>query len=182
MYLKTLSLIFMIFSSAHALSLESDANAEITIQSDRADFDRKSGVAIYVGNVILEQGTLLINADEITLYSDQNQQLYKAIAKGKPAHFQQKMEGDKGLTKAQGHLITYMTQDKKISLLNEAVLEQEGNSFSGNYINYNIVNEQITAKGQVETQGPSSDEQPSGRIKMIIQPAKSAEKNNNEDT
>ena len=181
MFLKTLSAILIFLTSAHALSLESDANAEITIQSDRANFDRKTGIAIYIGNVILQQGTLLINADEITLYSDQNQQLNKAVAKCKPAHFQQQMKGDKGLTKAQGHLITYMTQDKKVSLLTEAVLEQEGNSFSGNYINYNIINEQITAKGQIETQGTPSGEQPSGRIKMIIQPAKSAEKNNNED-
>ncbi|MFT4764710.1 MAG: lipopolysaccharide export system protein LptA [Oleispira sp.] len=185
MYLKTLSVILMLFTSSIALSLESDANAEITIQSDRAEFDRKTGTAVYVGRVILEQGTLLINADKITLSSDTQQRLTKAVAEGTPALFQQLMEGDKGLTKAQGHLITYMTQDKTVSLLKEAVLDQEGSSFSGNLIIYDIVNENVKAKGQTESQTVPENDQPSGRIKMIIQPAqpvkKTAEKKTNED-
>lgn len=185
MYLKTLSFTFLLLSSIHALSLESDANAEITIQSDRAEFDRKTGTAVYVGNVILEQGTLLINADQITLFSDAEQRLHKALAEGKPARFQQKMDGDKGLTKAKGHTITYMTQDKTVTLLKESELEQEGSLFSGNLIIYDIVNENVKAKGQVENKTEPSEDQPSGRIKMIIQPAKPvkkpAETNTNED-
>ncbi len=184
MYLKTLltSLITLAsFYTPSALSLESDAGAEITIQSDRAEFDRKAGTAIYMGNVILEQGTLLINADKITLISDEQQRLNKAIAEGKPAHFQQLMEGDKGLTKARGHSITYLTQEKHVSLLTEAVLEQEGNSFSGNHIIYDMVNESVSAKGQTESHVTPTGEQPSGRIKMIIQPAKPVENATNED-
>jgi lipopolysaccharide export system protein LptA len=162
MYLKTLSIVLILFTSSHAYSLESDADAEIIIQSDRAEFDRKAGTAVYKGNVIFEQGTLLINAVQITLFSDAEQRLKKAIALGEPARFQQQLEGDKGLTQGQGQRITYLTQDKKVSFLKDAVLKQKGSSFSGNLIIYDIMNE---------------------NIKMIIQPAKrSAETNNNEDT
>jgi len=173
----------MSLSAINAHSLDSDAHAEITIQSDRAEFDRKTGIAIYLGNVILEQGSLLIKADQITLFSDENQRLNKAVAEGKPAHFQQLMEGDKGLTKAKGHSITYLPQEKNISLLKEAELKQEGNSFSGNHIIYNMVSESVSAKGQTETQVNPQGEQPkpSGRIKMIIQPAKQAESTTHED-
>jgi lipopolysaccharide export system protein LptA len=181
MLLKTLAITFLTITSLNAHSLESDANAEITIQSDRAEFDRKAGTAIYIGNVILEQGTLLINADQITLFSDEQQSLDKAIAKGQPAHFQQQMEGDKGLTKAQGHSITYLTQDKHISILKDAILEQEGNSFSGNHIIYDMVNESVSAKGQTESQVTPQGEEPNGRIKMIIQPAKQTKASTNED-
>jgi lipopolysaccharide export system protein LptA len=162
-------------------SLESDADAAITIESDRAEFDRRSGIALYVGNVILQQGSLLIHADQITLFSDQEQRLKKAIAEGKPARFQQLMEGDSGLTKASGYHITYLTQEKNISLLKDAILEQEGNSFSGNNIVYNMVNESVSAKGQTNTKATPDGKQPSGRIKMIIQPAKPVEKPKNED-
>lgn len=172
------ALLFAGSLSTHAL--ESDANAEITIQSDRAEFDRKAGTALYVGNVVLQQGTLLINADQITLFSDGQQQLNKAVAQGKPAHFQQQMEGDKGLTKARGQNITYLTQDRNISLLKDAVLEQEGNSFSGNHIVYDIVNESVSAKGQTESQIDPQGNKADGRIKMIIQPAKT-ETNTDED-
>jgi lipopolysaccharide export system protein LptA len=181
MFLKSLSAMLMLAISSHAFSLESDAEAEITIQSDSADFSRKTGTAIYVGNVVLEQGTLLIKADKITLYSDESQRLNKAIAIGQPAHFQQQMEGDKGLTKAQGETITYLTQEKTITLLDDAFLEQEGNSFSGKTINYDMIEERITANGEKSTPANPSDNKSDGRIKMIIQPAKSAEIINNED-
>jgi lipopolysaccharide export system protein LptA len=186
MYLKTLSVVLLLLTSINAYSLESDANAEITIQSDRAEFDRKLGTAIYTGSVILQQGTLLINADQIALFSDTAQHLNKAVAKGIPARFQQQMENDKGLTKGQGEIITYLTQDKIVSFFKDASLEQEGSSFSGNLITYDLVNENVKAKGQTESQAVPNLNQPSGRIKMIIQPAKKpakkpAENNNNED-
>ena len=168
-------------SIINAHSLESDVYAAITIESDRAEFDRKTGTALYVGNVILEQGSLLIHADQITLFSDQDQRLNKAIAEGKPARFQQLMDGDSGLTKASAHHITYLPQEKNISLLKRAVLEQEANSFSGNNIVYNMANESVSAKGQTNTKATPDGKQPSGRIKMIIQPAKPAESPKNED-
>ncbi|MFT6113202.1 MAG: lipopolysaccharide export system protein LptA [Oleispira sp.] len=185
MSLKTLSVVLLLLTCFDAYSLESDADAEITIQSDRAEFDRKLGTAVYRGSVILQQGTLLINADQITLFSDTEQRLNKAVAQGTPARFQQQMEGDKGVTKGQGNVITYLTQDKTVSFFKDASLKQKGSSFSGNLITYDIVNENVKAKGQTESQAVPNIDQPSGRIKMIIQPAqpakKPAEKNTNED-
>jgi lipopolysaccharide export system protein LptA len=182
MYLKTLSVALLLLTSINAYSLESDANAEITIQSDRAEFDRKLGTALYMGSVILQQGTLLINADQIALFSDSAQRLNKAVATGTPARFQQQLEGDKGLTKGQGEIITYLTQDKTVSFFKDASLEQKDSSFSGNLIIYDLVNENVKAKGQTQSQAVPNIDQPSGRIKMIIQPAqKPAEKNTNED-
>lgn len=181
MFIRALTLLSLslslLLTSTLTLGLESDANSEITIESDRAAFDRKAGTAVYVGNVILKQGSLLIEADKITLYSDEQQQLHKAIALGKPARFQQQMEESKGLTKARGQKITYRTQDKTVTLLDNAELEQEGNSFNGNQIIYDIVNESIKAKGGTNTSVPatSNSTPTNGRIKMIIQPAKSAE-------
>jgi lipopolysaccharide export system protein LptA len=182
MYLKTLSVVLLLLSCINAYSLESDANAEITIQSDRAEFDRKLGTAVYMGSVILQQGTLLINADQITLFSDAEQRLDKALAEGKPARFQQQMDGDEGLTKGQGEIITYLTKDKTVSFFKDASLKQKGSLFSGNLITYDIVNANVKAKGQTKSQAVPNIDQPSGRIKMIIQPAKKpAEKNTNED-
>jgi len=167
-YIKAIAHVLILLASSQAMSLESDADAEMTIQSDHAEFDRQTGIAIYSGRVILEQGTLLIKADKITLYSDADQKLTKSVAVGKPAHYQQLMDGDEGPTKAQGHTITYLAEDKIITLLKDAFLEQEGNSFSGSKIVYDIRNENIKAQGVAENQ-------PNGRVKMTIQPAKTAE-------
>lgn len=171
--LLILSLLFTVFSISTASALESDASKDITIQSDSAQFDRKARTAVYIGNVTLEQGTLKITADQMTLYSNEEQKLTQAIALGQPAHFQQQMDDDKGLTKAQGKSITYLTLDKNITLFNDATLEQEGNIFTGETIIYNMLNEIVSAKGGTQTElTPNSDsEAKPSRVKMIIQPA-----------
>lgn len=171
--LLILSLLFTVFSIPTASALESDASKDITIQSDSAQFDRKARTAVYIGNVTLEQGTLKITADQMTLYSNEEQKLTQAIALGQPAHFQQQMDDDKGLTKAQGKSITYLTLDKNITLFNDATLEQEGNIFTGETIIYNMLNEIVSAKGGTQTElTPNSDsEAKPSRVKMIIQPA-----------
>lgn len=155
------------------LALESDSKKEITIQSDRAELDNKEGTAIYIGDVILEQGTLKITADRITLYRDQQKKFTKAIAVGEPAHFQQLMENNKGLTKARGNTITYRTLDKHVTLLDDAFLEQEGNVFTGQTIIYDMLQENVSAKGGTQTEVNPESAQPSGRVKMVIQPESS---------
>jgi len=167
---QLISLLLTSLITLPALALESDATEEITIQSDRAELDRKAGTAIYTGDVILEQGTLKITADRITLISNKQRKLTKAIAVGQPAHFQQQMEGEKGLTKAQGKTITYLTTNKNITLLEDATLEQEGNLFTGETIIYNMVNENVSAKGGTHTGINSDGKEKPGRVKMIIQP------------
>ncbi len=176
MYRKNSLIIALLISilpiASHAL--ESDATQEITIQSNSADFDRKSGIANYIGNVIFEQGTLKITADKITLFSNEHKKLTKAVAKGESAHFQQLMEGDKGLTKAEAQTITYRTADKNITLVKDAILNQEGNEFTGETIVYNMIEESVSAKGGTTTElTPEGKQQPT-RIKMIIKPESTA--------
>lgn len=156
--------------SLPTFALESDAEKEMTIQSDRAELDHKEGTATYIGDVILEQGTLKITADRITLYRNPQKKFTKAVAIGKPAHFQQLMEAEKGLTKARGETITYRTSDKNVTLVEDAILEQEGHIFTGKTIVYNMLNETVSAKGSTQTElDPSGTQKPS-RVRMVIQP------------
>lgn len=167
---QLISLLLASLLTLPALALESDAAEEITIKSDRAELDRKAGTAIYIGDVILEQGTLKITADRITLFSNEQRELTKAVAIGLPAHFQQQMEEEKGLTQAQGKTITYLTPKKHVTLLGDATLKQEGSVFTGETIIYDIFSENVSAKGETQTElNPDSEQKPS-RVKMIIQP------------
>jgi lipopolysaccharide export system protein LptA len=167
---QLISLLLASLLTLPALALESDAAEEITIKSDRAELDRKAGTAIYIGDVILEQGTLKITADRITLFSNEQRELTKAVAIGLPAHFQQQMEEEKGLTQAQGKTITYLTPKKHVTLLGDATLKQEGSVFTGETIIYDIFSENVSAKGESQTElNPDSEQKPS-RVKMIIQP------------
>lgn len=171
---QLISLLLASLFTLPAFALESDATEEITIQSDRAELDRKAGTAIYIGDVILEQGTLKITAERMTLFSNEQRELTKAVAIGQPAHFQQQMEGEKGLTKAQGNTITYLTTNKHVTLQDNAILEQEGNVFTGKTIIYNMISESVSAKGGTQTGINTDGEQKPGRVKMVIQPKTTA--------
>lgn len=160
-------ILLLLLWCASAGALESDSAQEITIQSDRAEFDRKAGTATYSGNVILQQGTLRIDAEQITLFSDDRQKLTRSVASGSPALFQQQMEADKGLTKAKGNKIVYHPSARTITLNESASLEQEGNFFSGDRILYDIASDSVSAKGTSQKADPSG-----GRVQMIIQPAR----------
>ena len=54
--------------SAAAVALPDDREKTISIESDSAERNEKTGLTVYQGNVIISQGSILIEADKITLH------------------------------------------------------------------------------------------------------------------
>ena len=77
----------LVVSSANALP--SDANQPIRLLADRATYVERTGVTTYSGNVTIEQGSLKIAADNITLNLSNDRKISSATATGRPATFQQ---------------------------------------------------------------------------------------------
>ena len=146
---------------AHALP--EDFDQEVVIVSDRAKIDRQAGVVIYEGEVILTQGTLRIESDRLTVIS-RDGALEKASAEGRPARYQQQINPDSPLTKAEARRIDYLAANQEAILIGAAVLRQDSNEITGERIRYNMTTEVIAA-GQPAAVG----EKPS-RIKVIFQP------------
>lgn len=122
--------------SAHALP--SDANQPIRLLADKATYSERTGVTNYLGNVIIEQGTLKITADNITLNLDDKRSIKTAVATGRPATMQQVVTQEKGLAKGQANKIDYNAVTGIITLTGNAKLTQAGASFSGNTIRYSL--------------------------------------------
>ena len=172
LFLMSLLALLSLPSSA----LESDKYQPINIEADRAEFDRKAGTANYIGNVVLQQGSLIIYADKISLIRE-GEELQEAIATGKPARFQQQLDDSDALTKARSQTMRFDTNKQKVTLLKEAFLKQGDNSFSGEQIIYDTEKERVSARATPtgETQAEQSNK--SGRIKLIIQPNTLPKKN-----
>ena len=64
-----------------AFALPSDANQPIRLLADRATYVERTGVTTYSGNVTIEQGTLKIAADNITLNLDNGNRSIKSAMK-----------------------------------------------------------------------------------------------------
>ena len=165
------TLLFSLTAPYLHASASTDAEQEITIFSDRAELDRKTGMVVYQGNVILTQGSLKIESDKLTLLRIDGQ-LQQAIADGKPARYQQAVGETSELTKASGEQINYFADERTIKINGDAELAQEGNLFSGEQIIYDLNNERVMASNQSgQDQPAAAPEQASGeRIKVVIQP------------
>ena len=155
----------LLTAAAHALP--EDTKQEMVILSDRAEIDRKTGIVIYEGHVVLTQGTLRIESDRLTIIRNGNT-LEKAIAEGEPARYQQQVTADKPLTRASGKRIDYLAAERQVTVKGNAQLEQEGNLFSGDRLLYDINEETVTGSGARNS--GSNNSNGDNRIRMVIQP------------
>ncbi|WP_066801939.1 lipopolysaccharide transport periplasmic protein LptA [Moraxella oblonga] len=121
---------------AHALP--SDANQPIRLLADKATYSERTGITTYSGNVTIEQGTLKIAADNITLNLGNNRSIQSAVATGRPATMQQVVTQEKGLAKGQANKIDYNAVTGIVTLTGNAKLTQAGASFAGNVIRYSL--------------------------------------------
>ncbi len=150
----------MLLCSMTASALPSDRNQPINIEANRAVRDDRQGTMVYHGNVVIRQGTILIRAAKVTVYSTDNR-ANRVVCVGTPAHYQQQPDGDKGLVLASANTIEYKLDSDQIHLIDNASLEQDGSITTGAKIDYDIAREVIKAKG---------DNTGKQRIIMVIPP------------
>jgi len=152
----------------HALS--SDRDQPINLEADHADIDDLKGISIYTGNVILTQGSTEIKCYKLTLYTDEDRQLSKAIAAGKDklATYKQRPDGKDQDFKARAVTIIYYLTTDKIHLLKQATVWQGGDRFSGDKIIYDTAKDTVVARSKKDKDGKAVGD----RIRVTIQPRK----------
>lgn len=137
--LTTVALMAAMTLPMTASALPSDAQQPIRLLADRATYVERTGVTTYSGNVTIEQGTLKIAADNITVnLNTANRSINSAVATGRPATMQQVITQEKGLAKGQANKIDYDAVTGIVTLTGNAKLTQAGSSFSGNVIRYSL--------------------------------------------
>jgi lipopolysaccharide export system protein LptA len=158
-----LSILVIVAHAAPARALPGDASQPIQIRAEHLETDENAGTAVYTGSVEAQQGTMRVSADEMTVQVE-NRKVVRITARGTPARYQQLLEADKGLVKADARTIIYHTQEEQVDLEGDAFLEQGGNEIAGELIHYDIV------AGKVNAQ--AGDREP---VRVILQPATRSE-------
>jgi lipopolysaccharide export system protein LptA len=167
---RILASLLLLLASLSSHALPEDWQQEMVIQSDRAELDRKTGMVIYDGKVILTQGTLKIESDRLVLMFN-GKHLQQAIADGNPAYYEQKVSNDKPVTRASATRIDYYAASREIAFSGNAELRQDANRFSGELIRYNINTETVTARGDDSKSGNTgTGDNSKQRIRVVIQP------------
>ena len=133
-----------------AAALPEDNQQPINIQANRAtQQSQDSGEKTeYFGDVVMTQGSLLLNADHVTLHSV-NRKITSIVAVGNPAKLQQQSDPEKAPVKARANNIDYQLTTETIVLTENAHIEQPDAVFSGNHIEYNVATEEVIAEERV---------------------------------
>jgi len=158
----SLFILSSIFSSAVVISADKpDFEQEIFISANRQAGDLKNKIASYIGDVVIQQGTLIISADSVKIYQAKvDEEVY--IAKGQPAKFEQILD-DGSKISLQADEIRYEPAIHSIVISGNALLQQAGSEVKGSKITYNTLTEQLDAVGN-----------PNEKTSTVLQPKKKA--------
>ena len=160
-------LLVSLCTSLTCLALEDDRYQPITIQADGAIVDDSTGASVYRGNVVINQGTLHVSADEVEIFTADSE-VIQIIAKtdensSSLAHYEQQINANKDMVIADARKITYLVQEERLHLNGMARLQQIDDVFSGELLYYDI------SRGIVNLQ---SGNQEGSRVNMTITPKK----------
>jgi lipopolysaccharide export system protein LptA len=139
---NALSLLALTTLTFNVFALPDDQYQPIEIQADSAIRQEKEGLTTYQGNVFMSQGSLKVEADNITVSRTGNDSATNLTATGKPAKFEQQPEADKEIVHASANLIYYQLEEGKIELTGEAKLNQGEAQITSDKIVY-LAEEQI---------------------------------------
>jgi len=159
------TLIILLFTwPALSWSLSSDKDQAIKIEADQLEIRDKENISFYRGNVRLQQGSLLIKADNLTLKLDEQKKVDKITMQGKPASYQQKAE-DGPLMKGFASEMQYSSNNSTMLLLGQAKIISGSDVIESHRI---MINTQTNA-----IQAGDANADSKNRVHMLIQPAKS---------
>lgn len=172
-----LTLLIGLLFPASVMALSTDKDQPIEIQADTADLDDEKGVTVYRGNVVLDQGSVHMTGDTMTVYF-KDDELDTLIMEGQPATYRQLPDNSEVYDEAEALRMEYYELKSLVILIDKASFKQEGLSFSGNRIEYDTEHSKVKARGSVkqQTEGADSGAESSGeRVKIILKPKKKKE-------
>ena len=159
-----------------AAALESDRQQPIHVEADSVELDNRRGISTYQGNVVVDQGSLHVEADRLVIYR-QGEELARIEADGKPVRFRQRPDDAAEDIQGQAQHIEYRAADSLILLQGAAAVQRGGDHFSGERIEYDTRRSVVNASGQsgspangAATGNGTGNGTGDGRVHAIIQP------------
>lgn len=169
-YATGATLCALIFASAPTLALENDREQPLRVVADTAEHNELSGVTVYTGNVIITQGSMRIEADNVTLKGRDNR-VDKMEATGDPARLQQQPKPEDAMMYARAQRIIYFVADDRVQLIDKASIEQEDSVVNSDEIEYLVKQRIVKAHGGVKGETGKKPK----RVEFIYTPQKNGE-------
>jgi len=137
-----------------------DSALPVDIQADFGELDRAAGRGTYRGNVIVQQGSTRITADEVRILLE-GDTLARVEIEGQPATFVHQATGAPQPTHGMARSMVYLVRESLVELKGDARVEQHGNDLASDTIRYDLKGDRVVAAG---------GEQPGERVRVTITP------------
>lgn len=146
---------------------KADRSKPINLEADRASVDDAKQLAVFEGNVVLTQGTLVIRGDRMEVRQDKDGFKF-GTTWGNLAYFRQKREGYDEYIEGWAERIEYDGRADKVQMFNRASMKKAADEVRGNYISYDSETEFFRVVGGGSKPGVASA--PESRVRAVMQP------------
>ena len=130
-----------------ARALEGDEEQPMLIEADKVQLDEAQSTSVYEGNVQVDQGSMRLLADHVTVYHREDRRVRYLIALGEPAHYRQLMDNDEGEVLAYALRMDYDADTDVLVLIGDALLIQGEDRITSERIVYDRARERMRAGG-----------------------------------
>jgi lipopolysaccharide export system protein LptA len=157
------------FLAPPGLALSTDSQQPIEIEADFAELDDEEGTTVYVGKVVVIQGSIRMTGDRLRVNFTQEKDLKEAYMEGKPATFKQTPEKGEDVH-GEALEMEYHALESFLYLIKKAKMTQGERLFQGHRINYDTKKSIITARSARAGEA-TKDEMPkdgNDRVRIII--------------
>lgn len=129
-----------------AYALPEDHLQTIHITSDSSKYNYKTGVNEFIGHVKATQGSTHLTADRLITKMDRLHKIHEMIAYGnnERAHYWTQPKLKDPEIHAKANVIKFYPLASNVTLEHTAQIKQGENSFQGDLIHYNSINQTIT--------------------------------------
>ncbi|MBU2181132.1 MAG: lipopolysaccharide transport periplasmic protein LptA [Gammaproteobacteria bacterium] len=148
---KTLWALIFSLCSLTAQAQNKDFVEPVSVNSDNFDGSVKEKKLIYIGNVVVKQGSLLIKADRLEVDSSAGQGKEIFTAFGNQAVYSQLLDGDKPI-QAMANEIRYDVSTRLLTLTGKAEINQSGSLVKSEKIQYDLEKQKLNAESGKDTE------------------------------
>lgn len=130
-----------------AAALKDDDKQPMLIEADQVEVDEAKSISLYIGHVQVDQGSMRLEADQVTVHHRSDRHVKYIIARGNPATYRQRMDGDQGEVQGFAKRMDYDAERDELVLTDEALLIQGKDRLASDRIVYDRANARMQAGG-----------------------------------
>jgi lipopolysaccharide export system protein LptA len=140
---------------------------KIYIDADYMQLNIETGYSVYIGNVNIKQGQLILTGDKVTIQQSKKE-VERITVTGKPAHYNHITDKGENI-QAESEKMVYTASENKLVMTINANLKQPDHQVSSQKIVYDTEKKIVIAGDKRETSTGSDNKQ---RVNITLTPKK----------